>query len=268
MSYQQDKFTEIANAIRAKTGTTDLIKPSEFASKISEIQVGGNTEEAYNQGVADGKEAQEQEFWDMLQEGGEKKNYQSTFANIYWTKDTFKPKYDVKPIGSASAKYMFLNTGLYNTEKINMSELEQEQDIVFDFSEATGNFQEAFRSCLFKELNVIDLSKATDLTHTFYNSYFTRIERLIFEAPFTHYGEIFAYSTYLTYIGFEGTIDPKQKNFNVSACPLEKESLLKLLNCLAPDKDGTYKLTLGSNNLAKLTTDEQKIATDKGWNLA
>ena len=37
MSIQQTKFKEIADAIRAKTGSSALIKPSEFASKISSI---------------------------------------------------------------------------------------------------------------------------------------------------------------------------------------------------------------------------------------
>ena len=30
----------------------------------------------------------------------------------------------------------------------------------------------------------------------------------------------------------------------------------------------TQKLTLGTENLAKLTDDEKKVATDKGWTLA
>lgn len=41
MSAQQEKFTEIADAIREKTGTTDLIKPSEFADKVSEVYDAG-----------------------------------------------------------------------------------------------------------------------------------------------------------------------------------------------------------------------------------
>lgn len=41
MSVQQEKFKEIADAIREKTGSTDLIKPSEFASKVGEVYEAG-----------------------------------------------------------------------------------------------------------------------------------------------------------------------------------------------------------------------------------
>ena len=41
MSVQQEKFTEIADAIRAKTGETDLIKPSEFAGKVKDVYDAG-----------------------------------------------------------------------------------------------------------------------------------------------------------------------------------------------------------------------------------
>ena len=54
MSYQQEKFTEIANAIRNKTGTTDKIKPSEFATKVSDVYEAG-----YEQGKAEGGNSDE-----------------------------------------------------------------------------------------------------------------------------------------------------------------------------------------------------------------
>lgn len=41
MSVQQEKFKEIADAIREKTGSTDLIKPSEFASKVNDVYEAG-----------------------------------------------------------------------------------------------------------------------------------------------------------------------------------------------------------------------------------
>lgn len=41
MSYQQEKFKEIANKIREKTGTTTLIVPNDFASKIDDVYEAG-----------------------------------------------------------------------------------------------------------------------------------------------------------------------------------------------------------------------------------
>lgn len=74
MSVQQEKFTEIANAIREKTGTTDLIKPSEFASKVDDVYEAG-------------KQAQYDEFWDRYQLNGKRVNYAHAFAGNCWTSD-------------------------------------------------------------------------------------------------------------------------------------------------------------------------------------
>lgn len=53
----------------------------------------------------------------------------------------------------------------------------------------------------------------------------------------------------------------------VNGCPkLTVASLLSLLNALTPgitDKE----CRIGSRNLAKLTAEQQAIATDKGWTL-
>lgn len=38
-----DIFTDIANAIRAKTGKSELISPLDFANEISNIKGGGTT---------------------------------------------------------------------------------------------------------------------------------------------------------------------------------------------------------------------------------
>lgn len=56
-------------------------------------------------------------------------------------------------------------------------------------------------------------------------------------------------------------------SFDLHYCPLTHESLLNVLNSI---QTVTTKptLTLGTNNLSKLTDDEKKIATDKGWILA
>lgn len=56
-------------------------------------------------------------------------------------------------------------------------------------------------------------------------------------------------------------------NFSCSSCKLmEREALLELLNNLATVSG--KKLTLGATLLAKLTEEDKKIATDKGWTLA
>lgn len=56
-------------------------------------------------------------------------------------------------------------------------------------------------------------------------------------------------------------------SFSLSYSPLTHDSLINVINSI---QTVTSKptLTLGTKNLAKLTDDEKKIATDKGWTLA
>lgn len=56
-------------------------------------------------------------------------------------------------------------------------------------------------------------------------------------------------------------------SFSLADSPqLTHDSLMNVLNGLATVADSPT-LTLGATNLAKLTSDEQKVATDKGWKL-
>ena len=60
------------------------------------------------------------------------------------------------------------------------------------------------------------------------------------------------------------------ENFSLAQfTQLSKESLLSFLNCLADitSSGKSYTIPLGSANLAKLSSDEIKIATDKGWSV-
>ena len=58
-------------------------------------------------------------------------------------------------------------------------------------------------------------------------------------------------------------------NLNISASTkFTREALLEIIGNLKAQTSGTKTLTMGSTNLAKLTDEDKKIATDKGWTLA
>ena len=47
-----------------------------------------------------------------------------------------------------------------------------------------------------------------------------------------------------------------------------REALLEIIGNLKAQTSGSKKLTMGENNLAKLTEEDKAIATNKGWTLA
>ena len=225
-----------------------------------------------------GKQDEYDALWDNFQVNGTRTNYKYAWAygkSKVWNKENFKPKYDIKPKGSIVSMFEQSQSPELSDKasRFSMKELEEELGITFDFSQVTGA-RRAFRQSFFKELNVIDLSKCTKVQYAFYSETesfsIERIERLIFGVPFAHdYGQPFGLCKYLTHIGFEGTIDCNA--LDLSACPLDHESLLAFVNCLVDktqDTSGTtWSATLGSDNLAKLTDEEIAIAEAKGWNL-
>lgn len=85
---QESTLTDIADAIRAATSTTDTIKITDVPAKIGAIALG-----VYNDG-----------FWDDFQENGERTNYDDAFSSDLWTDEIFTPKY---PMNCTSASGMF-----------------------------------------------------------------------------------------------------------------------------------------------------------------
>lgn len=96
MSYQQEKFKEIADAIREKTGTVDLIKPSEFADKIEDVYIAGQNTGGggYDKGFEDGKKSEYDRFWNAYQNNGQAVT-SYMFYGTCWTDEVYKPKYPI-----------------------------------------------------------------------------------------------------------------------------------------------------------------------------
>ena len=53
-------------------------------------------------GVADGRQAEYDEFWDAFQQNGNRTDYHFGFAGKGWRDETFKPKYDIVVRGGDS----------------------------------------------------------------------------------------------------------------------------------------------------------------------
>lgn len=180
----------------------------------------------------EGKQSEYDRFWDTIQNNGDPVVYSYMFYNFPAT--LFNPKYD----------------------------------FVFDGAEPTT------ASFTFRLLQATDMKKNCDftrVTHMQYTFYQTNLKnaRTIKLSPENVYKDTFAHSIYLEEIRIEGEIGQNGLSF-LQSTKLTHDSLMSIINALQDKTSagGTWVLTIGTANLAKLTDAEKAIATQKGWTLA
>ena len=99
------------------------------AGFIAGQSAGGNTDEAYQDGFADGKHAEYDAFWDALQQKGNRRNYWGAFVS--WTDEIFKPKY---PIIATNHKSMFYLSNITQLPTMDFSGGIWALENTFDFT--------------------------------------------------------------------------------------------------------------------------------------
>ena len=250
MSYQQEKFKEIADAIREKTGETEPIKPSEFAEKIPEV---------YEAGMA--------EVLKDFNHGGSRTSYNYGLYSWRLTDEILK---HLPPLKPQNATRMFSHT--YEDAdkyKVNLKNAD------IDFSECT-TYAYAFYQSGVEEIGVIDASNVTasdGLYQMFYGRYGNAIRWIdkFIVSENTKFDLTFQQSWELEHCIFEGCIAKNGLALGTSD-KLDRESILSVIDCLkdySGDISGTsYSVTLGTPNKNKLTTAEIAVATQKGWSIA
>jgi len=122
-----------------------------------------------------------------------------------------------------------------------------------------------FANSTITEVGVLDCSGANTVAAFGNATYLRSVDKVILRRG-TSFPDGFKGCTSLEHIIFEGEIS---RNLNVQWSPLDRESLLNILSCLADkttDTSGTvWEITLGEANLAKLTEEEKANAEAKGW---
>lgn len=249
MSIQQEKFKEIANAIRSKTGEMGLIKPADFADKVDEVYEAGKQSEYDN-------------FWDVYQQNGERNDYKNAFGGLSWNATTFKPKYDINPTGSAYM--MFANWGVQN-----LAQLIKNSGIKIDYSGVTQTTLMFYLGGI-SDVGTVDLTGASTLQQCFYGCYNLRnIHLILRETGNQSFSNPFYSNPELVTLTIEGVIG--RNGFDVSgSTKLSPKSVSGIVKALKDysGSSSTYTITLGTTNLAKLTNAEKVTATQKGWTLA
>ena len=219
---------------------------------------GGNTEEAYEQGVTDGRAAEQSDFWDAYQKNGTRTEYSYAFAN--WIGKCFKPKYNI----SGNLNYAFQD---FNKQGGGYFDLGAVIDGTRRKIEFGSQHNYVFKNAYISRLGICDFSQCTSLDYTFYTcSKLVRIERLIMpETDNPTYNMPFLNCHALRDILISGKI--KRTLAFAQSPELSLTSLRSIINALE-DLTGTstsYKITLGATNIAKLSADDLASIEAKGW---
>lgn len=280
MATVNEKMTAIADAIRAKTGGTELLTLDDMATDIPKV-------------FDAGKQTQYDEFWDNYMSnvlgGG---NVEHMFSGPAWNSDTFYPKYNIVPKGGVGVFYKF---SWWRTPYIDLAQRLEECGVALDTSECSG-FGQMFSYAFVTRLPKISILKSNSLDRTFDGAQvLVSIDELELKADGTNtFSNTFRGCSGLRNIVITGVIG--NNGFNVSPCTkLTRDSILGkvateeqitngknlvelngthyyggIFGALKDysDSGATYTLTLGTTNLAKLTDEEKALATQKGWTLA
>lgn len=136
---------------------------------------------------------------------------------------------------------------------------------IFDFSDVT-NIQNMFQYCY--SLTTAPEMNTSNIDN-FYNLFSWCVSLTTLQemetSNVTWMGGAFDECTSLTDLG--GFVGLKC-DLSLSSCPLTHDSLMNVINKAADVTAAPATLTLGSDNLAKLSDEEKGIATAKGWTLA
>lgn len=212
-----------------------------------------------------GMQTEYDRFWKNYQNFGCRTNYNYAFAGVGFNFTNFYPKYDIKPVGYTPHMFYYWERAEHYG---SLTQRLEECGVVLDTSGIT-NMSSMFAYSNFTEIPIIDctgLSTSSASTHVFANCYsrVNKIEKIIVKegVAFTNW---FLNSNFEEVI-FEGVISTDSLNLQWST-RLTHESLMSVINCLK-DNSGTATwntITLGSDNIAKLTAEELEIMDNKQW---
>lgn len=225
----------------------DGTRTADYASKVDEV-------------FEKGKQSESEAFWEGFTDGGKRTSFSSAFA--YWGNEYIRPTRKIIPMTNTGASQTFFRCR-------NLRKVEAD---CFDFSQKPRGTQTAqgfyytFFICSYLE-EIEDIGLKADFA---YITTFSDCSRLHTIAKLgsdenTIFSNAFVSCLELKNITIEGVIG--QDGFNVQWCPLTHKSLMSIINALK-DFSGTdtwRTITLGANNIAKLTQEELDIMHLKQW---
>lgn len=236
-------YQNICNALRKKTGSTELIRSGEIPGEIENLPDNDHYDV----------------FWDTYQQNGLRTNYDRSFAGTGWTKALFEPKYKIIPTQGA----LYMAFAFTSISRIDETVLDLTNISVLELSFYGSNGRgKSLEHC------EIDIPNVRRLQNTFQGN--TAIETVVIkqlspECVIDNY--TFYQCTSLKNLQLTGAVG---KNLNLSTCPnLTDESVASVLEALADLSDMQTQTLSFQNGVGSRLTDTQKaIITARNWTLA
>lgn len=235
----------------------------EYAESVDEIE--GKFEEAtqqqYDKGIEigriEGKQAEYDAFWDAYQQNGNRTDYANAFSGRGWTKETFKPKYDI----IVTNTYMlFRYCGIKD-----LGEALKSAGVRLVIQQ--NQLSLTFNSTLLEVIDGVEFTTTfTSISQAFnYNSYLREI-RVPIPVMETTGVDGFNNCNALEEVRFIGTIG-KALDVHWSK-NLSNASVQNIIDCLQ-DLTGTtaQKLTLNTAVVANMTETQKTAVSAKNWTL-
>lgn len=216
-----------------------------------------NVDSAFENGV----KSEHDRFWDSFLSNTT--DFSFRFAGRGWNDDTFAPTKDIAPIGT-------INQMFYNTVISNLREALVRNGVILDISKATNLAQLFCWSVSMTEIPSLVIGESVTTAPSMFDTCreLRTIQKLTFPNKQFNVSSMFAGCVKLENIEIGGVIATNELNFQWST-KLTHDSLMSIINALADksaDTSGTtWKITLGSENLAKLSEAEKLIMDTKGW---
>lgn len=261
MATVKEKMTAIADAIRDKTKGTELLTLDALASGVTEV---------YEVGLADGRDAEWNYFWDTAQQKGNRTNYERAFAGMFWTNELLKPKWDIKPKWGGA-------TSLFQGSPFegNLREHFENINVTLDVSGLNGSNQMFYGAEKITEIPFLDLSNCTNvLGNLFYGckALITAHIKLSEAVPINT--NCFTNCTALENLTVEGTIGTSVSF--AQSNKLSLKSFSSIINALKnlTGTGLTRTLTLHAESKTLLNSSDEGIAlkdmaiNQKGWTIA
>lgn len=246
-------FTSIANAIRSKKGTTELINAVDFPSEIENLKTANlkitNASYLFYNG------ARIDYLYEFLSLCENIKSTQRMFSGCTDLTELNLINWDTSNVTDMS--YMFYDCKAFT--KLDLSNL--------NTSKVSTTYQMFYNCNKLTELDLsnLDMGKLTNLNYMFQSC--TNLTTI---NSFKNLGKGYTKTT-KNYSNYKLDLTPSKK--------ISKESLIDIITNGLYDLNLTYdvanggtlytqQLNLGSDNLAKLNSQELELATSKGWTVS